>query len=172
MGAAYGECVKGFDEPAWQMALEFLVGRRSQSDHVRREESGDDRYRHHYRIQEMADNAQRQSQRRNDKRELTNLSHGEATTHGRLQRLAAKHERDGAEHTLTNDDGEYQTDNRQGIFYQNPRIDKHTYRHKEHGAEEVLDRFYKLLDALGLDSFGKNTTHDKGAKGRAETYFG
>ena len=171
MGAANGECVKGFDELSWQMTLKFLIGRCGESDHVRSEEGCDDRYCHNNRIKEMSDNAKRQSQRGDDEREFTDLRHRETATHGRLQRLAAKHERYGAEHTLTDDDGEYQTKDRQGVFYKNLRIDKHTYRHEEHGSEEVLDRFYKFLDALGLDSLGKNTTHDKCSECRTEAYL-
>ena len=116
----------------------------------------------------MSDNAKRQSQRGDDERELTNLCHRETATHGRLKRLASKHERYGAEQALTNDDGKYQTKNWQGVFYKNLRIDKHTYRHEEHSSEKVLYRFYKFLDSLSLDSLGKNATHDKCSECRTE----
>ena len=120
----------------------------------------------------MSDNAKRQSQRGDDEREFTNLCHRETATHGRLKRLASKHERYGAEQALTYDNGEYQTKDRQGVFYKNLRIDKHTYRHEEHSSEKILYGLNKLLDSLSLDSLGKNTTHDKCSECRTEAYLG
>ena len=67
------------------MLLQLVVGRCGESYHIWREECGDDTHRHHYRIEEIADDAERQSERGNDERELTDLSHGESALHGRLQ---------------------------------------------------------------------------------------
>ena len=86
--------------------FQTVVGRQGQADHVRCQEGGDDRYGHDDGIEEVADDAQRETHGGDDKRELANLGHGESAAHGRLQRLAAQHEREGAEDGLTYQDGE------------------------------------------------------------------
>ena len=58
-----------------------------QTNHIRSEESGDDRHRHHNRIQEMAGDMQRHAQRSYNKGKLTDLRQAETALHGCLQRL-------------------------------------------------------------------------------------
>ena len=48
------------------MLLHHLIGRQRQTNHVRRQEGGDDTHRYDYRIEEVADNAKRQAQRGDD----------------------------------------------------------------------------------------------------------
>ena len=89
------------DEFVGQMFLHYLIGRCGKTNHIRCKEGGDDAHRYHYRIEELADDAERQTQRGDDERELTNLSHRETAAHRRLQRLASEHETEGAEYRLT-----------------------------------------------------------------------
>ena len=58
--------VQYMDELVGQMLLHHLIGRQRQTDHVRRQEGGDDTHRYDYRIEEVADNAKRQAQRGDD----------------------------------------------------------------------------------------------------------
>ena len=153
------------------MPFESIICRRGQTDHIRCEERSGDRHGHNHRIEEVADDAQRQSQRGNDERELTNLRHRESAAHGRLQRLTAQHERYRAKDCLTYKNRQHQQHDGQGIVHQDLRINEHTHRHEEDGTEEVLHRLYQLLDTLCLDRLCQDATHDKRAEGRAEAHL-
>ena len=159
------QLVEGANDARRQLVLDCTIGRNGQSDHVGRQEGGDDRHRHDHGIEEIADNTQRQAQRGDDKRELTNLSHGEATAHGRLQGLASQHEAERAEHGLTNKDGQHQGKDGECIADQYLRVDQHTDGHEEDGAKQILHRLHQLLNLFGLDGLGQNAAHDKGSEG-------
>ena len=70
-----------------QMTVHEVGSRFCQPDHIRSEESGDDRHRHNNRIQEIARNLERHTQRSDDEGKLTDLCQAEAALHGHLQRL-------------------------------------------------------------------------------------
>ena len=63
---AHRKMVQHMNELVGQMLLHHLIGRQRQTDHVRRQEGGDDTHRYDYRIEEVADNAKRQAQRGDD----------------------------------------------------------------------------------------------------------
>ena len=107
--------------------FQLTVRRRRQANHVRCQERRDDTDRYHHRIQVVADNAQRQSQRCDDKRELTNLRHRESAAHGRFQRFTTQHKRQTAQRALSDEDGQHQCDDRQCIFHQDVWVNQHTY---------------------------------------------
>ena len=154
------------------MLLHDLVAWRGKAYHIRCKEGGDDRNRHDHRIQELADDAQRQSQRGDDERELAYLSHGEAASHGRLERLTAQHETKGSQYSLTYQDGEHEGKDRQGIVDQDLWINQHAHRHKEDGSEEVFNRLYQLDDFLSLNGLGKDAAHDEGTESTGESHLG
>ena len=168
---AHRQVVERTDDARGQSMLKGIVGRGCQANHVGREEGGDHRYSHHHRIEEVADDAQGQTQGGDDERELTNLRHREAAAHGRLQRLAAQHERERAHGALSDNDGQDECQDGQGIIDDDLRIDEHTHRHEEDSAKEVFHRLYQLLDAFGLDGLGQDAAHDESTKGRRETYL-
>ena len=160
------------DQLVGQMLLHDLVAWRGKAYHIRCKEGGDDRNRHDHRIQELANDAQRQSQRGDDERELAYLSHGEAASHGRLERLTAQHETKGSQYSLTYQDGEHEGKDRQGIVDQDLWINQHTHRHKEDGSEEVFNRLYQLDDFLCLNGLGKDAAHDEGTESTGESHLG
>ena len=63
----HGDIVQGLNPCGRQMAFQHLVARSGHAYHIRSEERGDDRHRHHDRIDKLADDTQRQPQRGNDK---------------------------------------------------------------------------------------------------------
>ena len=98
-----------------------------QSYHIRCQERGNHRYGYDDRVEEVADDTQRQTQRGDDEGELTNLCHGESAAHGRLQTLTSQQEGERAKECLTNEDGQHQCDDRPRIADNNLRVYQHTY---------------------------------------------
>ena len=172
LGMTHREMVQNMDELVGQMFLHHLIGRCGKTDHIRCKEGGDDTHCYHYRIEELADDAERQTQRGDDERKLTNLGHRETAAHRRLQRLASEHEAEGAEYRLTYQYRTDQGEDRNGIFYQNLRVYQHTYRYEEDGSEEILYRFYEFDNFLCLNGFCQYAAHDEGSEGAAEPHLG
>ena len=169
---AHRKMVQNVDELVGQMLLHHLIGRQSQTNHVGRKEGGNHGYSYHHRIEEVADNPQRQAQRSDDKRELTYLSHRKTAAHRRLQRFAAQHESEGAEYSLSHQDGAHQGEDRNGIFHQYLGVYQHTHRHEEDGAEEIFHRFYQFDNLLSLNGFCKDAAHNEGSEGAGEPHLG
>ncbi len=162
---AHRQVVQYFYDSCRQSVLNGIIGWCGQTNHIRCEECCDDADSDDDRIEKVADDAQRQSQRGDDEREFTNLRHRESTAHGRLERLAAKHEGERPEESLTEQDGQYENDDRQGIAHDDMWVDEHAHRHEEDGSEEVFDGLYQLLYSFCLHCFCENATHDEGAEG-------
>ena len=62
LGMAHREMVQNMDELVGQMFLHYLIGRCGKTNHIRGEEGGDDAHCYHYRIEKLADDAERQAQ--------------------------------------------------------------------------------------------------------------
>ena len=66
VGMAHGEMVQQLDELVGQVLLQMVVGRCRKPNHVRSKEGCNDGYSHYHRVEEIADDTQRKSQRGND----------------------------------------------------------------------------------------------------------
>ena len=128
-----------------------IVSRYRCTDHIRRDEGRHDTHRHDDGIDKVADDFQRQAQRGDDERELTDLRHGETAAHSRLQRLTRKHVTERAKDSLPHHDRQNQNDDRHRIADQHMRIDEHTHRNEEDGTKQILHRRDNFLYALHLD---------------------
>ena len=69
------------------IAVYYPISRSGQTNHVRREEGGDNRYGNHDRVKEMARNVQAYAQRGDDESKLAYLGQTESALHGYFQRL-------------------------------------------------------------------------------------
>ena len=144
--------------------LQTAVSRCSQTNHVRRQEGRDDRYGHDDGVEEFADDAQRQSQRGNDKREFTDLRHRETAAHGRLQTLATQHKRKRPQRALSDDDCQHQCQDGKCIVDEYLGVNQHTYRYEEDGSEEVFDGFHQLLNMFGFNRLCQDASHDESSE--------
>ena len=154
-----------------QTALHKGIAGRRGTHHIRGEECRDDRNGHDNGVEEVADDAEGEAEGRYDERELTYLGHREAAFHGCLQRLSAEKIAERAEHGLSDEYCQDDCDDRQGIFNQYARLDKHAYRDEEDSSEEVLDRLDELYYLVRLDRFGQYAAHHEGSEGAAEAYL-
>ena len=167
-GLAQGEVVEPSDPRLGHMLLAILMAGHGSPHHIRSEEGGDDRHGHDHRIEEIADDAERESERGDDEGELTDLSHGESAAHGRLERLSADEESQASEDGLSHEDGNHQHDNGASIRNDDLRVDKHAHRHEEDGSEEVFHGLHHLDNLVGLYGLSKDGTHDEGTESAAE----
>ena len=156
--------------PFGEPLLQHHIGGVGSLYHIRCKECGDDRHRHNNRIKEFVDDTHTHTHGGDDKRELTDLRHGETTFHGRLQRLSTQEESHTAKQALSDENGEHKDEYRHGILDEDSRIDHHTHRDKEDGAEKIFHRFHQLDNLLCLDGLCQYRTHDKGTEGTAEAH--
>lgn len=124
----------------------------SQTNHIRCEECGDDRHRHHNGIKEIASHLQRNAQRSNDKGKLAYLRQAKAALHGYLQWLAGQQHTQRAEQSLTKYYGQCDGYNGPRIFHQHLRIYHHAYRYEKDSTKQVFQRlnqpFYLLASTV------------------------
>ena len=62
LGMTHREMVQNMDELVGQMFLHHLIGRCGKTNHIRCKEGGDDAHCYHYRIEELTDDTERQTQ--------------------------------------------------------------------------------------------------------------
>ena len=153
-------------------AFEQLVGRLGKAYHVRCEEGGDYRHRHHNGIEKLAYHSEREAQRGYDERKLAYLGHREAAAHGLREGLSAEQIAQRAKHRLPDDDDKRYHHDGQSIVDKHLRVDEHTHRHEEHGSKEVLHRVDEARYLVGLDGFGKDAAHHERTESSTEAHLG
>ena len=136
--------------PFRHVSIHKIGSRFGQTYHIGSKESRNHRHSHHNRIEEMTGHIQRNTQRGNNKSKLTNLCQTESALHGCLQRLSRQQNAQCAKQRLSDNHRQCNDQNRNGIFNNHTRIDHHTYRHEKDSSEQVLYRFYQLLDVFCL----------------------
>ena len=141
-----------------------MVGRYGSTYHIRSEEGGYDRDSHHDRVEEVAYDTEGESERGDDEGELTYLRHGESAAQGLFQRLSGEYIAKSAEGALAYEYGKCDDDDREGVVDENLWLYKHTYRHEEHGSEEVLYRLYYLYYLVSLHGLSKDAAHDESSE--------
>ena len=83
--------------------------------------------------------------------------------------MACNDKGEGAKKRHADEEGKGDKHNGQPVGGQNSRIYEHAHRYKEHRAKEVTHGIYQFFDALCLDGFCQDATHDESSESSTET---
>ena len=137
-------------------------------DEERCGQRGDDRYRDDDGIDVVRDDAQRQTQRRDDEREFADLRQRAAAVDGLPQRVARQQHAQRGKQQLPHDGHRGQYQDGPDVLYHGAGIQHHTHRDEEYRAEQVFNAGGQVFHPLGVDGACQQRTGQKRAQRRGE----
>ena len=133
-----------------------------------RGQRGNDGYGDDDGIDIVRDHAQRQTQRRDDKRKFADLRQRAAAVDGLPQCVAGQQHTQRGEDQLAHDGHQRQNKNGDGVLHHGAGVQHHTHRDEEHRAEQVLDAGGQMLHPLGVDGACQQRACQKRAQRRGK----